>query len=120
MRTLNFDLVTFSDDRKRFILQNPDATESMWRKFKQKHFTGSAFNAAFPLSGFPLPLNWSLKGEAILENGDCFEFNWTPEGNKRVTFDDLILVSGEKWADMMEKFTGGQDALSIKCVAMVA
>lgn len=51
MRELRFDLVTFSDARKKSMADNPKAMGSQWRKFKQKHFIGNAFNAAFPLSG---------------------------------------------------------------------
>lgn len=115
MRSLKFELVEWQRGWQEFS-QIPRTSLEV-RKFKQKFFKGAAFNAAFPLSNLELPQLWRLKGVVETMSGECFEFEWVPDG--RVTFSQLIQASRVHWGRAMQEAAGDPDAKSIHCEAFV-
>lgn len=113
MKTLTFELVEWH----KHVPQLNGMTSLQVRNFKKKFFVGSAFNAAFPLSGFELPQRWVLDGTVLTSNGDEYEFSWRPDST--LTFSDLIQNSAVEWAQAMEEAANAEEALSIKCVARI-
>ena len=114
MKTLEFNLVEWSVARE---AMPKNLTSLQVRNYKKQYFKGKAFDTAFPLSNHELPQRWILDGTVEVESGEEFDFSWRPDNT--LTFTDLILNSGEAWADSMKEVAKGEFATSIKCVARV-